>query len=204
MRKFASTAIAVAIGIALSNSALAQALSKNDYKAGMDRIAAEYKTDKSNCSSFSGNANDVCMAEASGKEHIAKADLEARDKDTNDARYRALIVKAEADYAVAKEKCDDKAGNLKDVCVKEAKAAETTAKADAKSQMKVSDAKNKADRETNGARSEENHTSVDARRDADMAKRDANYAVAKEKCESLAGDAKDGCMNDAKTLHDKI
>jgi hypothetical protein len=35
---------------------------------------------------------------------------------------------------VAKEKCDDKAGNEKDVCVKEAKAALVRAKADAKAQ----------------------------------------------------------------------
>ena len=43
----------------------------------------------------------------------------------------------EADYKVAMEKCDDKAGNLKDVCIKEAKAAMKSAKADAKANKKV-------------------------------------------------------------------
>jgi hypothetical protein len=33
---------------------------------------------------------------------------------------------------VAKERCDDKSGNPKDICVEEAKAAQATAKADAK------------------------------------------------------------------------
>ena len=80
------------------------------------------------------------MAEAKGKEKVAKAELEARNKPSDKARYAVSIAKAEADYAVAKEKCDDKAGNDKTVCVKEAKAAETRAKADAKAQMKTSDA----------------------------------------------------------------
>ena len=42
------------------------------------------------------------------------------------------IAKAEAEYAVAKERCDDQAGNAKDVCVKEAKSAQTAAKANAR------------------------------------------------------------------------
>ena len=35
-----------------------------------------------------------------------------------------VFAKADATYNVAKEKCDDKAGNAKDVCVQEAKAIE--------------------------------------------------------------------------------
>ena len=53
--------------------------------------------------------------------------------DSQDQIDRAVtIAKAEADYRVAKEKCDDSAGNAKDVCLKEAKAAEAAAKAEAK------------------------------------------------------------------------
>jgi osmotically-inducible protein OsmY len=44
------------------------------------------------------------------------------------------------EHPVAKEKCDDKAGNANEVCVKEAKAAEDRAKADAKAQMKTASA----------------------------------------------------------------
>lgn len=39
------------------------------------------------------------------------------------------VAMADANYAVAKEKCDDFAGNVKDVCVKESMAAAVTAKA---------------------------------------------------------------------------
>ena len=43
----------------------------------------------------------------------------------------------------------------------------------------------------------------DARKDAASDKRDANYAVAKEKCDALAGDAKNTCMSDAKARYGK-
>ena len=42
MRKFTATAIAVAIGFTFSVGAMAQTMSKDDYKAGMDSIAAQY------------------------------------------------------------------------------------------------------------------------------------------------------------------
>jgi hypothetical protein len=43
------------------------------------------------------------------------------------SRYK-VSAKSEADYRVAKERCDDKSGNPKDICVEEAKAAQATAK----------------------------------------------------------------------------
>jgi len=50
---------------------------------------------------LSGNTKDICIAEAKGKEKVAKAELEARNEPTAKNRYDALIAKAEADYAVA-------------------------------------------------------------------------------------------------------
>ena len=82
---------------------------------------------------------------------------------------------------MAKEKCDDLKGNAKDVCVKDAKAAHTRAKVDAKANQKV----------------------TEVRKDATEDKRDANYALAKERCDALAGDAKTKCVNDAKARFGK-
>ena len=59
------------------------------------------------------------------------AELDARYKPPQKADYSVTVAKAEAAYDIAKEKCADKAGNEKDVCVKEAKAAKVRAKADA-------------------------------------------------------------------------
>ena len=133
MRKLNIGAVAAAIALAFSAGALAaQAMSKDEYKAGRDKIAAEYKSAKARCDSLTANAKDVCVAEAKGKENVAKAELEARNKPSDKTRYAVNVARAEADYAVAKEKCDDKAGNDKAACVKEAKAAEARAKADAK------------------------------------------------------------------------
>ena len=204
MSKFTKTTIAVAISLTFSAGAMAQTISKKDFKNSMGSIETQYKSDKTNCKSLSGNANDICMAEAKGKEKAAKADLNARNKNTNEARYEALVAKAEADYSVAKEKCDDHAGNVKDVCLKQAKAAEIAAKADAKSQMKISEANKKANEESAQVRKEANDESADARRNAATEKRNADYSVAKEKCDALAGGAKDSCMNEAKALYNKI
>lgn len=71
------------------------------------------------------------MAEAEGSEKVAKADLEAMYEPSKENSHKARIAKAEAEYAVAKERCDDQAGNAKEVCLKEAKAAEAVTKADA-------------------------------------------------------------------------
>ena len=204
MSKFTKTTIAVAISLTFSAGAMAQTISKKDFKNSMGSIETQYKSDKTSCESLSGNANDVCMAKAKGKEKVAKAGLEARNKNTNQARYEALVTKAEADYSVVKEKCDDHAGNVKDVCLKQAKAAEIAAKADAKSQMKISEANKKANEESAKARKEANDESADARRNAATEKRNADYSVAKEKCDALAGGAKDSCMNEAKALYNKI
>jgi hypothetical protein len=82
---------------------------------------------------------------------------------------------------VAKEKCDDKAGNDKDFCVKEAKAVETRALADAKMGKQIGEAKKEASED----------------------KRDADYKVALEKCDALAGDAKASCIAAAKAKYGK-
>ena len=95
-------------------------------------------------------------------------------------------------YEVAKEKCDDLSGNAKDVCVKEAKAAYVKAKADAKVDRVAIDAQQTAAQKT-----------AEARKDAAEDKRDADYKVAVEKCDSLAGAAKDACVRDAKAKFGK-
>ena len=180
-------AIALAVSLAFSAGAMAQNVSKDDYLSVKDKIAADYKLAKASCDSLSGNPNDICMAGAKGNEKVALAELEAGYKPTPENRYQARVVKADAEYQLAKERCDDRAGNTKDVCMKEAMSAETAAKADAKAQMKTADANATA-----------NEKSADARKDATEDKLGAQYKVAKEKCDTYAGNAKDICVNEAK------
>lgn len=172
----------VIVGLTIPTLALGAAMSASDYSAAKDRASADYKAAKAQCDRMaSGNPKDVCVAEAKATEKKSKADAEAQYKNTDKARRDAKIAFAEADYAVAKAKCDALKGNDKDVCIKEAKAAETRATADAKATQKV----------------------AAARQDAAEDKNDANYKVAIEKCDALSGAAKDTCVNNAKMKYRK-
>lgn len=179
--------IALAIGLAFSAGAMAEGMSKADYKAAKEKIEADHKAAKAACTSLSGNAKDICVVEAKGKEKVAAADLEASYTPGAKTAYKARVAKAEADYAVAKERCDDMAGNAKDVCVKEAKSALVKGRADAK-----------VDRVAAETRDEGAARRADARDEASADKRDAEFNVALEKCDSLAGAAKESCVSSAK------
>ena len=195
--------IALAIGIACSTATLAQAISNDDFKLGRERIAADFTAGKAACASLSGNARDICVLQAKGAERIARTELDAAYQPSVSSRYEARIARAESDYAVARERCDDSAGNVKDVCVKEAKALQVAAKADAKARMKTADANAVANEKSAAARTEADNKAVAARKDADADTLDAQYSVAKEKCDAFAGAAKDYCLGQAKARFGK-
>lgn len=130
------TIAALTLGLAFSSGVQAEEMSKESYKTSKDAIKAEYKAAKATCAPMSGNYKDICLAEVEGKKNVRLAELEASYKPTAKNRYEARVAKAEADYALAKEECDVKTGDAMDACVKEAKAAETAAKANAKAAMK--------------------------------------------------------------------
>lgn len=204
MNKRNPTLLAIISCFALTLSANAAPISKAEYKAGGDNISAKYKADKAACDVLAGNAKDICKEEASGHKMIAKAELEQSYEPSRRHEYKVSMAHAEANYAVAKEKCDDAAGNAKDVCRKEAKGAYVTAKADAKLAKKSSDANVSANAKIGDAKETASTTKMDAGKDAAAAKRDAAYATAKEKCGALAGDAKANCIKDAKALNGQL
>ncbi len=179
-------------GLTMSAGAMAQGTTKATRDMAVTHASEQYKADKATCSTLSGNAKDICVEEAKGREKVAKAEAEAAFTNTPKARESARVARADATYAVSKEKCDDVAGNVKDVCVKEAKAALTRAKADAKVDRVAMDSKAQAVEKT-----------AEARKDANEEKRDADYKVAVEKCDVLAGATKDSCVRDAKGRYGK-
>ncbi len=135
MNKFNISSILVALGLTFSGSSIAQNMSKDEHEAAEKSIVAQYKLDKEKCESLTGNAEDICVAEAKGKEKVAKAEFEAKFKPSKEAAYKVSVAKAEANYDVSKEKCDDIAGNEKDVCEKAAKAILEQAKSEAKAKQ---------------------------------------------------------------------
>ena len=137
MKTLNITSLVLAIGITFGGAnAVAEEMSKDEYKAYKDKIDATYKVSKEKCESFSGNAEDICTEEAKARHNADKANLEAKYKPTDETQYEARIAKVDGDYSVAIEKCDDFNGNAKDVCIEEAKAAKVQATNDAKVQMK--------------------------------------------------------------------
>ena len=167
-------------------------MTKEGYAQAKKDADAQYKVDKQACATLSGNAKDICMAEAKGKEDIARAEAAASYEGTPKTRENARIAHADAAYKLSIEKCDDLAGNPKDVCVKEAKAALVKAKADAK-----------VDRVATDARKDSTTKQTEAVKEANADKRDAEYKVAIEKCDALAGPTKDACIGNAKVRYGK-
>lgn len=193
-----TSAIGLAAGLVFATGAFAANMSKSDYKDAKNTIGATYKTAKAGCDAMSGNAKDICQIEAKGNESMALADLEANYKPSTETRYKARMAKGQAAYDLSKERCDDSTGNAKDVCVKEAKAALVSAKADAKQQRTTSDANHDAAEESADAKAEASDKAKAAGRKASEDKLDAQYQVAKEKCDAAAGTAKDTCLDEAK------
>lgn len=164
--------------IGLAGAASAN-LTKPVYNAAKDEVKAMFKAERDKCDPLSGNAKDVCVDRAKGQEKVALANLEYQYTGTVKDHNDYLESRFEARYKLAKEMCDDKAGNAKDVCVAEAKAEHDRAKADLKANKKI----------------------AEAQADAMEAKLKADYKVAKERCDALAGDAKDSCQASAKARY---
>jgi hypothetical protein len=174
------TGIAVAALLA-TTAAFAATMTKSEYAAAKDRIEADFKAEKSSCDQSSGNAKDVCKQRASGNEKVARAELEYRQSGLASDGNKVAVATADAHFAVSRELCDDQAGQAKSVCVTEAKTTHTKALADAKLNRQVSV----------------------ARSDAAGDKRDADYQLAIERCDSLAGETKASCLDAAKVKFGK-
>ncbi len=173
-------------------SATAPPISKESYAAAKTQAEAQYKIDDAACASLSGNTKDVCVVHAKAQESVSKADAEAAYENTPKHREAARMARADGSYAVSVEKCDDLAGNSKDVCVSEAKAAFVASKADAT-----------VDRVNADTRLDAAEKQSEARSDAKAEKSTAEYDVAVEKCDVLAGQVKDECVANAKSRFGK-
>lgn len=162
------------------------ALTPAEHKAEKARIAAEYKSAKEQCKALKDNAKDVCSEQAKGHEKVAQAELDYKAAANESNRYKLAKAKADADYDVAKEKCDDLAGNDKDVCKKDAKGNHIKALEAAKVAQVSHDP---------GAKPSD---LAQARKDASDKTREADYKAVKQRCDALSGNAKETCITDAK------
>ena len=182
MKKILSHLFACSLAFGFATAAYAATdEAKAAYQAAKDNATASYKMARAKCDALSDNPKKVCIEEAKAAEKRSKAEAEAQYKNTSKAHMKARIAAADGDYAVAKAKCDAHSGNVKDVCIKEAKAVHTKAVVNAKASKDIQEIKSEARDE----------------------KHDANYKVALEKCDALAGSSKEACIAGAKSKHGK-
>ncbi|HEX8606452.1 MAG TPA: hypothetical protein VF774_27660 [Pseudoduganella sp.] len=147
------------------------------YENAKAAAAAAHKAARGRCDGAAGNTKDICLAEAKAARVRADADATAQYRNTLRAYTKARMDIANADFELDRARCAALAGNERDVCVERAKASRTAALADARADKKV----------------------IEARSDAREDKRIAEYRVAAEKCDALAGTAKDECVAAAKS-----
>ncbi len=111
--------------------AVAQAADNDAYKAAKDKAESDYKVAKDNCKSLKGNAEDICKDEAKVAEARAILDATKQHQNTPKDVEKAQRKLADAEYDLAKERCDDMSGSAKSACKSDAKSAHKTALANA-------------------------------------------------------------------------
>lgn len=192
-----------ALLLACALGASAAPLSKADYKAAKSDIENKFKSDKKACNVHADNVKDICIEEAKGIERVAKAELEASNEPSIKHNFDVQEAKAKAALAIAKEKCDDQAGNAKAVCRKEAQAVYTSDMAKAKLSEKTGQINNKAASEMKDTENTAMDKKASARKEANEDIREADYKTALQKCDAYAGDVKANCIAEARTRFNK-
>ncbi len=116
----------LALGFSVIGFAAAAEGGANDakavYYAAADKAAADYRDAHARCETLHGNAQTVCIEEAKLAQTRAKGTAEAEYKNTREARLKASTDIANAEYAVAKAKCESMEGTEKNACLRHANA----------------------------------------------------------------------------------
>ncbi|TWI64486.1 osmotically-inducible protein OsmY [Pseudoduganella lurida] len=115
------------------------------YKAAHDKAEATYKSAKKQCDTLKDNAEDVCTEEAKVARAQAERDAVAQHKNTGTELQKADRKLADAKYELAKEKCDDLAGDAKNSCQAQARSMKANATASATADGRTAVLVNNAD-----------------------------------------------------------
>lgn len=135
MRALIATLLATAAGASFAGAPTA-ALNHDPatYRNVTQKAFSEYRAAVAKCDSMSGNDKNVCMAEARLQRTRTEYEALAQYYNTPAGRAHARANLADAEFTLAKAKCDAKTGADKDNCVSNAKSVHTAALADAKAE----------------------------------------------------------------------
>jgi hyperosmotically inducible protein len=185
MKLLIATLLATAAGASFAAPTFALNHDPATYRNATQKAAADYRDAIAKCDTMSGNGKDVCVAEAK----LARTETEAKalSKYSNSpaSREKARTNLAEAEFTLAKARCDGKSGADKDDCMNNAKSVHTAALADAKADRSSAAGKGATAAATGGLV-------------AGTDTRDPAKAAAVDKCAQAAGDAKTACVIETK------
>ncbi|TQK07383.1 BON domain-containing protein [Herbaspirillum sp. SJZ107] len=171
MKLLIATLLATAAGASFAAPTFALNHDPATYRNATQKAAADYRDAIAKCDTMSGNGKDVCVAEAKLARTQTEAKALSKYSNSPASREKARTNLAEAEFTLAKARCDGKSGAEKDDCMNNAKSVHTAALADAKAGRSSSPAGTVAPVAT---------------------------AAAIDKCAQAAGDTKTACVIETK------
>ncbi len=132
MKLLIATLLATAAGASFAAPTFALNHDPATYRNATQKAAADYRDAIAKCDTMSGNGKDVCVAEAKLARTQTEAKAMAKYSNSPASREKARTNLAEAEFTLAKARCDGKSGAEKDECMNNAKSVHTAALADAK------------------------------------------------------------------------
>ena len=112
------------------NACTTDSLGDAKYKAAVARAHEDRMLSLRQCEKFSGDAKSLCRTEANVNRTKAVAGAKAENLGTEEALIQAERDNVDADWGLAKEKCNTYGGDTKDKCVAEARSARDAAYAE--------------------------------------------------------------------------
>ncbi|KQZ52302.1 BON domain-containing protein [Massilia sp. Root1485] len=190
MKTLIATLLATAAGASFAAAPTA-ALNHDPatYRNLTQKAESEYRAAAAKCDARSGNDKDICMADARLARTRTEADALSKYNNTAAGRARTRTNVADAEYDLAKAKCDAKSGADKDSCMDNAKSVHTAALADAKA-----DRAGTTSSGASGGGSQASGGGLVTSTDT----RDPAKAAAVDKCAQMGADAKTGCLVETK------
>ena len=190
MKTLIATLLATAAGASFAAAPTA-ALNHDPatYRNLTQKAESEYRAAAAKCDARSGNDKDICMAEARLARTRTEADALSRYNNTAAGRARTRTNVADAEYDLAKARCDAKSGADKDSCMDNSKSVHTAALADAKADRAATTSSG-----ASGGGSQASGGGLVTGTDT----RDPAKAAAVDKCAQMGADAKTGCLVETK------
>lgn len=197
MKTLIATLLATAAGASFAAAPTA-ALNHDPatYRNVTQKADSEYRAAVTKCDARSGNDKDVCMAEARLARTRTEADALSKYNNTPASRAHARASVADAEYALAKARCDAKSGADKDSCMDNAKSVHTAALADAKAER--TERSEATGASGSGATGSSGTAGATSGLVTGTDTRDPAKAAAVDKCAQLGADAKTGCLVETK------